>query len=192
MSGRIALKSLSRPDDGCACAAAETWFMEDVVKIRGLFLAAFVLNAAAAIAQDAMVVTVRPLTDDDIKLMRQDIQASKEAIIKDTMQFTDTEGTAFWPIYKQYAQEQHAIADKRLGLINDYANKYDTLTDADAKDMTKRMFQIEEDTQSLRKKYLSKFESALGAKRAAKFYQVDNRLSLILNVQIASAVPLIQ
>jgi hypothetical protein len=31
----------------------------------------------------------------------------------------------------------------------------------------------------------------LGAKRAAKFYQVDNRLSLIINLQLAAAVPLI-
>jgi hypothetical protein len=167
------------------------------VKLRGLVLAIFVLNAAAAIAQDqaaqgqAVVVTVRPLTDDDIKLMRQDIQSTKEDIIKDTMQFTDAEGTAFWPIYKQYAGEQHAIADKRLALISDYANKYDALTDADAKDMTQRLLQIDDDTQSLRKKYLPKFVTALGAKRAAKFYQVDNRLSLILNVQIASVVPLI-
>ena len=157
----------------------------------------FVLNAAAAIAQDqaaqgqAVVVTVRPLTDDDIKLMRQDIQSTKEDIIKDTMQFTDAEGTAFWPIYKQYAGEQHAIADKRLALINDYASKYDALSDADAKDMTQRLLQIDDDTQSLRKKYLPKFVTALGAKRAAKFYQVDNRLSLIVNVQIASVVPLI-
>ena len=162
------------------------------MKIRGLVVASFLLNVAAAIAQQPVVVTVRPLTDDDIKLMRQDIQATKEDIIKDTMQFTDAEGTAFWPIYKEYAQEQHAIADKRLAAISDYANKYDTLTDSDAKDLTKRMFQVEEDTQSLKKKYFSKFEGALGAKRAAKFYQVDNRLSLILNVQIASVVPLIQ
>jgi hypothetical protein len=152
----------------------------------------FVLNAAAAVAQDVTVVTVRPLTDDDIKLMRQDIQAAKEGIIKDTMQFTDAESTAFWPVYKQYAAEQKGIADKRVALITDYAKQYDALSDADAKSMTQRMLQIEEDTQSLRKKYLSKFQTALGGKRAAKFYQVDNRLSLIVNVQIASAVPIIE
>ena len=162
------------------------------MKIRGLVLASLLLSAAGAIAQQPVVVTVRPLTDDDIKLMRQDVQAAREDIIKDTMQFTDAEGTAFWPLYKQYAQDQHAIADKRVTLITDYANKYDTLTDADAKDMTQRFLQIDDETQSLRKKYLPKFVTALGAKRAAKFYQVDNRLSLIVNVQIASVVPLIQ
>jgi hypothetical protein len=166
--------------------------MEDIVKTRGLVLATFLLSAVAGFAQEMQVVTVKPLTDDDIKLIRQDVQSIKEGVIKDTMQFTDAEGTAFWPVYKLYATEQHAIADKRLALITDYAKRYDTLSDADAKSLTQRMFQIDDDTQALRKKYFSKFEAAIGAKRAATFYQVDNRLTLIVNMQLASAIPLIQ
>ena len=160
------------------------------MKLQGLVLAGCLVSAVTGMAQ-VQVVTVKPLTDDDIKLLRQDVQSMKEDIIKDTMQFSDAENTAFWPVYKQYAQEQHAIADKRLGIITDYAKKYDTLTDADAKDLTQRMLQVEDDTQSLRKKYFPKFESAVGAKRAAGFYQVDNRLTLIVNMQLASVIPLI-
>jgi hypothetical protein len=166
--------------------------MEDTVKIRGLVLASILVSAVVAVAQDVAVVTIRPLTDDDIKLMRQDVQSMKEGIIKDTMQFTDAEGTAFWPVYKTYAADQKTIGDKRVALITDYAKKYDTLTDEDAKSLTQRMLQIDDDTQALRKKYLPKFQAAIGGKRAALFYQVDNRLTLIVNVQLASVIPLIQ
>ena len=162
------------------------------MRVRGLVLAAAFLGAASCFAQDIAVVTVRPLTDDDIKLMRQDVQSQKEGIIKDTMQFTDAEGTAFWPVYKLYATDQKAIGDKRLALITDYAKQYDTLSDSDAKSLTQRMLQIDDDTLALRKKYLPKFQTAIGAKRAAMFYQVDNRLTLIVNVQLASVIPLIQ
>lgn len=162
------------------------------MKISGLVLATALMGAVSCFAQDVAVVTVRPLTDDDIKLMRQDVQSQKEGIIKDTMQFTDTEGTAFWPIYKLYATDQKAIGDRRLAIITDYAKKYDTLSDADAKSLTQRMLQVDDDTQALRKKYFPKFEAAIGGKRAAMFYQVDNRLSLIVNVQLASVIPLIQ
>ena len=190
------LKSLSYTRDGQVLArpAKLTNPMEDPVKmkIRGLVLATLMSSAVAGFAQDVAVVTVRPLTDDDIKLMRQDVQSMREGIIKDTMQFTDTEGTAFWPVYKLYATEQHAIGDKRVALITDYAKKYDTLSDADAKSLAQRMLQIDDDTQALRKKYFPKFETAIGAKRAAMFYQVDNRLTLIVNVQLASVIPLIQ
>ena len=155
------------------------------------FAFAACLLCALPVGAQVVQITVKPLSDDDIKLIRQDIQSAKDDIVKDTMQFTEAEGAAFWPVYKEYAGEQRAIAEKRFAVITDYAKHVDTLTDADASGLTKRMLQVEDETQALRKKFYPKFESALGAKRAAKFYQVDNRLTLILNVQLASEVPLI-
>lgn len=160
------------------------------MKTRGLVLAFFLLSALAGSAQ-VMQVTVKPLTEDDIKLLRQDVQSIKEDVIRDTMQFSTTEGSAFWPVYRQYADEQRGIAEKRFSIIMEYVKSLDTMTDTQADDLTRRMLQVEDETQSLRKKYLPKFESALGAKRAAKFYQVDNRLTMIVNVQLASEIPLI-
>ena len=150
----------------------------------------FLLSALTVGAQ-VVQVTIKPLSEDDIKLIRQDIQSAKDDIIKDTMQFTEPEATAFWPVYKEYAGEQRAIADKRFGVITDFVGHMDTMTNADASSLTQRLLQVEDESQALRKKYFPKFESALDAKRAAKFYQVDNRLTMILNVQLASAIPLI-
>ena len=107
------------------------------------------------------------------------------------MSFTESEAAAFWPVYKEYASAQQSIAAKRLNLIVDYAQNLGNLDDNKARDLSQRMFAIEDDTQALRKKYYSRFEKALGAKRAAKFYQVDNRLSMLINVQLTSEIPLI-
>ena len=153
-------------------------------------LAALSLFSVSAFAQAAEV-HAKPLSDEDIKLMRQDLQKSKNQVISDTMQFTTAENTAFWPIYKDYSSEQHNIADRRLKLIIDYAQHLDTMTDAKANELTERSFTIEDDTQNLRKKYYPKFVQALGAKRTAKFYQVDHRLTMMVDVQLASEVPLI-
>ena len=163
--------------------------LEEAVKTKLLF-AIFLLIAISSSAQTTTV-HAKPLTDDEIKMLREDIQAAKDDIIKDTMQFTDSESQAFWPVYKDYAQEQHSIADDRLNLITDYAQNLDKMDDSKASSLTQRFLQIEDQTQALRKKYLPKFEKALGAKRAAKFYQVDNRLTMMMNVQLATEVPLI-
>lgn len=152
---------------------------------------ALVFVSTIAGNSQVMQVTVKPLSDDDIKLIRQDIQSAKNDVIKDTMQFSEAEGTAFWPVYKQYAGEQRGIADKRFAIIVDYAKHVDDMSDADAHALTQRMLQVEDETQDLRKRYFPKFESILGGRRAAKFYQVDNRLTMIINVQLASEVPLI-
>ena len=163
---------------------------EESVKTPALALI-FVLLGGAAVSAQVAEVTVKPLSDEDIKLIRQDIQSAKDGIIKDTMQFNETEAAAFWPVYKAYAGEQRTIAEKRFAAIMDYAKHVDTLTNDDASRITQRLFQVEDESQALRKKYYPKFEAALGAKRAAKFYQVDNRLTMILNVQLASEIPLI-
>jgi Spy/CpxP family protein refolding chaperone len=155
-----------------------------------LCIAAFILLSIPAVAQNVEV-KAKPLTDNDIKLLRQDLQSAKDQIITDTMQFTTAENATFWPTYKEYSGEQHAIADKRLKLITEYVQNLDKMDDTKANSMTERMFQIEDDTQSLRKKYYPKFVQALGAKRTAKFYQVDNRLTMMMNVQLASEIPLI-
>jgi len=107
------------------------------------------------------------------------------------MEFTEPESKAFWPVYRNYALDQQKIGDKLVQLIQEYAKQYDSMTDAQAKDMTDRFIQIQEDSLNLKKSYWKKFDKALGPKRTAKFYQVDNRLSLIVMFQLTSEIPLI-
>jgi hypothetical protein len=107
------------------------------------------------------------------------------------MKFTDAESTAFWPVYRDYTHDQQIIGDERVQLIKDYAANFNSMDDAKAKDMVQRMINIEDKTLNLREDYWPKFMKALGAKRAAKFYQVDNRLALLVNLQLTSAIPLI-
>ena len=151
----------------------------------------FVLLSAVLSAQTTEG-SAKPLSDSDIQLMRSDVQAGKNEIITATMQFSDSESTAFWPVYRDYARDQQVIGDERVKLVKDYATNYDTLDDAKARDMVQRMINIEDKTLNLREDYWPKFMKALGAKRAAKFYQVDNRLSLIITLQLTAAIPLIR
>lgn len=145
----------------------------------------------ATLSAQTVDVTAKPLTDTDIQLLRLNVLADKIQIITDTMQFTDAESAAFWPVYKDFANEQLAIGDERVQLIKDYAKNYDNIDEAKANDMVLRMSNIEAKNLNLRRDYWPKFMKALGAKRAAKFYQVDNRISLLINLQLTSAIPLI-
>ena len=136
-------------------------------------------------------VKAKPLTDTDIQLLRSDLQSAKNDVIAHTMQFTDAESTAFWPVYRDYARDQQTIGDSLYQVIKDYAQNYGSMTDASAGNLTQRFMDTQSKLGALRESYWPKFEKALGAKRAAKFYQVDNRLSLMVNLQLASEVPLV-
>ena len=151
---------------------------------------AMVVLSPAIFSQTADV-RAKPITDAEVQLLRQDIQSVKNQVIKDTMAFNEKEAGAFWPVYKEYSAAQHSIADRRLAIVTDYAQSLDKMDDAKARDLTTRMFAIDDETQALRKTYFPRFEKAVGAKRAAKFYQVDSRLTQMVNLQLASEVPLI-
>jgi hypothetical protein len=154
------------------------------------FLGVVLLLSGASLAQTTEV-SAKPLTDADIQLLRQDLQKEKDQIIGHTMNFSGAEAAAFWPLYKSFSAEQQSIAAKRMDVILEYAKNFQTLDDAKAHDLSQRMLTVDDETQSLRKKYYPKFEKAIGAKRAAKFYQVDNRLHLAVGYQLASEIPII-
>jgi Spy/CpxP family protein refolding chaperone len=162
------------------------------LSLKNFGIATIVLAALSAwIFSQTAEVRAKPLTDTDVQLLRQDIQSIKNQVISDTMNFNDKESAAFWPVYQRYSAAQRAIADKRLAIITDYAQNLDKMDDAKARDLTDRMFAIEDETQALQKQYFARFEQALGAKRTAKLYQVDNRLTQMVNLQLASEIPLI-
>ena len=160
------------------------------MKIAMALFAMCVLFVSAMSAQSPQVV-VKPLTDTDIQLLRSDLSGDKKQIIADTMQFTEAESVAFWPVYRNYAHDQQVIGDDLVQLIKDFAKNYDSMDDSNAKDMVQRLINIEDRNLNLREDYWPKFEKALGAQRAARFYQVDNRLGLMVKLQLASAIPLV-
>jgi hypothetical protein len=163
-----------------------------------LLVGGFLLAGLSALAQATAQApadaegTWRPVTDDDIAVLRQDVQASKTDIITRSMGFTDEQSKAFWPVYREYANEQSKIGDQRVSLIKDYAANYDKIDDTQAKDYLTRALRYEDQIQVLRRSYVSKFEKAIGVKQTAKFYQVDNRLSLLVNLQLANLLPIIK
>lgn len=160
------------------------------MKIVMALFAMCVFFVSTMSAQSPQVV-VKPLTDTDIQLLRSDLSGDKKQIIADTMQFTEAESVAFWPVYRNYAHDQQVIGDDLVQLIKDFAKNYDSMDDSNAKDMVQRLINIEDRNLNLREDYWPKFEKALGAKRAARFYQVDNRLGLMVKLQLASAIPLV-
>jgi len=130
--------------------------------------------------------------DDFIELLRQDLKTQKVAVITETMNFTEAESNAFWPVYREYDFEATKLADERLAIIKDYAANFENMTDAKAKELIDRSIKNQENRLKLRKKYFKEFLKVLPAIKAARFAQVDNQISLLLDLQIAAELPLVE
>ena len=138
----------------------------------------------AAIAQPQ-----QPNTDSYIESLRADMHADKVAIITKAMSFNDKDAAVFWPIYKKYSYDLSKLDDQRVQLIKEYSQEFNTLNDAQAKDMAERLFKYQSARIDLKKKYFKKFNKALPAVTVVKFFQLENRLDLLVNLALASELP---
>jgi uncharacterized FlgJ-related protein len=152
--------------------------------------ALFLAGASFAAAQAAKAA---PPADVDklIELLRKDVRTGKADILAKTMALDATQSAAFWPVYKQYEAERQALGDQRLFIIQDLAEHYDTLNDANAKGLLERSFVVEEKRVALEKRYKDEFLKVLPAKAVARFFQVESRLNNLINLKLSSQIPLV-
>jgi len=129
--------------------------------------------------------------DQDIQMLREDVRAQKKQIVAANMNLTPDEATKFWPIYDQYTAEVAKIGDARVALIKEYAQNYGTMTDAQINDLMKKETSIDQQFSALRLKYVPIFEKAISAKKTALWYQIDRRLDLLVDLQLAANIPMV-
>jgi hypothetical protein len=133
--------------------------------------------------------TQAPSIDSAIEVARAQTQADKATIISAAMNFSENDAAAFWPIYRQYEHERSALDDGRVSVIKEYTEKYPTITDAEAIAMAQRMFEYDSRLAALKKTYFKKFNKVLPGLTVTKFFQLDRRLDLLIDMQVESALP---
>ena len=129
--------------------------------------------------------------DQDIEMLRQNIRAKRKEITAQNMTLTADEATKFWPIFDQYRKEAIKPNDERWALMKEYAANYNTLTDAEANDYMKRATAVDQQLLALRMKYVPIFEKVISAKKTALWYQIDRHIDLLINLQFAELLPLV-
>ncbi len=150
---------------------------------------AFVASNIPALAQRETATGVDVQTD--LSLLRRDLRGDKKKLIALNLPLTETEATQFWPVYDEYAAAMSKHYDEFYGLIRNYAANQKTLTDAEADSMIKRWADIQVELSKTRQKYIPIVEKVIPARKAALFFQVDRRLYALMDLQVASQLPLL-
>jgi predicted restriction endonuclease len=129
---------------------------------------------------------------DGIEVTRAAIKAERRAIVSLNLELTNAESQAFWPVYDEYWVQMKKIGDREVLLIEDFAKnyKYESLSDEKAEEMIKEMLSIMKDENQLKRKYVKKFQKALPAKKVLRYYQIENKLDAMINIDLAATIPL--
>jgi hypothetical protein len=126
-----------------------------------------------------------------IDLLRGDVRQQKAEFMGSVMLFSAQDAAKFWPIYSDYDVQLAKLNDQRIGIIKEYAQSYNQMTDATADELIQKSLAYQKQRSELLVQTYDKVKEALGAVTAARFAMVEHQLLLIIDLQIDSSLPVV-
>lgn len=157
-----------------------------------VFMPAGFVHAQSQTAQATNNSSGQSSIDQDVNMLRLDLRSQKKQIIAANLQLTDQESEKFWPVYDQYTAELVKINDAKYAAIKEYAQNYGTLTDEQATALTRQIIGVDGQVSDLRQRYVPIVNKVLSGKKTALFFQLDRRLVMLIDVQLATQIPMVQ
>ena len=124
-----------------------------------------------------------------IDLLRKDARQAKAEIMGSVMALSADDATKFWPIYNEYDAELTKLNDRRVQNIKEYARTYEQMTNEKADELIQESLAYQKQRADLLARTYERVKQAVGAITAARFAQVEHQLLLIIDLQIASSLP---
>jgi hypothetical protein len=149
--------------------------------------AGLLLLAGGGVAEEEAGVT------DDAGNARLLLQAGREEIIRVEMRLSSSEDAEFWPVYDKYQSDLTLVRNRHAMLLTDYIQAYrsGTVSAAFADKLVDDFLDIQSDILKIKKKHLKDFRKVLPARKAARYYQLENKMDAELEGQLSLVVPLI-
>ena len=129
---------------------------------------------------------------DLVEMIKRDINAERRTIVAEALNVPLENETEFWHMYNEMEQELDLLTDKRAKNIKKFADNYDNVTDDVADALAKTSFEISTGRVKINKTYYKKAAKLISKKEAARFIQLLGQIQLLIDIQIAAEVPLIE
>ncbi len=138
------------------------------------------------------VVTYAQTANDYLELTREVLKTEKKAAIADIMQLTEAESQPFWNLYNEYQGELYKVNNKLVAIIKDYASNFENLSDEKADELWSGTMDYKQELLKLQKIYYAKFKKILPIGKAAKYFQAENKIESLVNVELAIEIPMLE
>jgi hypothetical protein len=125
------------------------------------------------------------------EIIKSDIRSAKQRVVGLNIHFSDsTKNREFWEIYEEYQNKLKMESDAYIDLLKKYADNYSNMSDEVANEIAKESFRISKaKTKLLEKAY--KRVAKLSPIEATRFVQLERRIDLLLQMEIAESLPLL-
>lgn len=147
----------------------------------------------AAAAQQPAATPANASQADPARLakLREQARTDRKALVAKNLPLTDAEAKAFWPVYEQCRKSLDASHSKVNRALNDYVSAGDRMTDANAKRIIGEVLEGEAAETKARKACFDKVAKVLPGIKAARFYQIETKITTLFRFDAAVAIPLV-
>ncbi len=128
--------------------------------------------------------------NDYLEMSREVLKVEKKAAIADVMQLTEIESQPFWNLYNDFQAKLYTIQNKRIAIIKDFAENYESLSNDQADELLVNHLKYQTELLKLKKSYYKKFKKILPAGKAARFFQAENKIETLIDAQLALDIPM--
>jgi hypothetical protein len=130
----------------------------------------------------------------NMEILRQKVKADKKLLVAMNLNLTDAEGAKFWPVYDAYQVDLQQINQRMSKAILAYADAYDkgTVSDVTAKKLLDEAVAIDVAEANLKSALVPKILAVLPATKAARYFQIENKIRAALRYELAEGIPLVQ
>lgn len=161
--------------------------------MKRLFIPALCLVGLFVVANDAARGQAIMAGDEMfIEMLKHDVDQARTEVMTSVMGFSADEKAVFWPVYNEYRKKSDELAKKDLALMKEYAAAYWSLTNDQAQDMASRYFDLEIKRKELLSELYQNLAEVMTPVQALKACQLENRLDLVLDMQIANELPMVE
>jgi len=127
-----------------------------------------------------------------LNISREMIDNQRNKAIGFNMTFTQQEKEKFWPLYREYRGAMHKVGDKRVAVILDYAENFESMTDSLARNLMDRSLEAESERIKVKKKYVAKLRRILPETKVVRLMQIESRMDTLVDLKIAESLPLME
>ncbi len=156
--------------------------MRSLAAVLSLFCALFALEVSPT----------RVHADQELLAMIEQLRDTRKSIVETSMGLTAEEGDAFWPVYDDYRAQLEEIVDRRVQITLDFVEHPDTLTGEKSRSVLDELLELEISKAGLKRDFVERFAASIPARKVLKFYQIENKLDLLIQSELSSVIPLVK
>jgi replicative superfamily II helicase len=137
-------------------------------------------------------ISLKAQSTDDVQFYQSIWGMEKRAIVESAMDnLTPDEETAFWAGYEAYEEARKELGQERIEILKDYADNYGSFSEEKATELINRAYANNVAIQKLFKSTFKKMSKSIDAVKVAKFIQLENYFTLMIQMNIQESIPFI-